>query len=271
MNSLVMGKNSAVGMTLQSYKNNENYLFLDRNESESLLKDIREFQRFLEYNNVQKVIYLMVDRTTEISKINESKVNYMFPIQIAETISKFEDISFIWPSSIFCEDQTMVEKHPYLSSQNIAFELIKEIKLKDNKSIARILLPQIYGGEIYRKHQPFLYKVRDLIRAQEDVVLTNGSLILRNFIHEYDVSRVIADSESWINEIEVKCLFEESMSWLEITEIIRKSYNSDSQIYNQTSHSIAIPEYRYFSSDTLNISNRYSLISLSGALEMGLF
>lgn len=271
MNSLVMGKNSAVGMTLQSYKNTENYLFLDRIESEYLLTDILEFQRFLEYNNVQKVIYLMVDRTTEFNEITKSKINYMFPIQIAKVISKFEDISFIWPSSIFCEDQTMVEKHPYLSSQNLAFELIKEIKLKDNKRIARIFLPQIYGGEIYRKHQPFLYKVRDLIRAQEDVVLTNGSLILRNFIHEYDVSRVIADSENWINEIEVKCLFEESMSWLEITEIIRKSYNSDSQIYDQTSHSIVIPEYRYFSGDTLNISNRYSLISLNGAIEMGLF
>ena len=78
-------------------------------------------------------------------------------------------------------------------------------------------------------------------------------------------------SENWTNEIEVKCLFEESMSWLGIAEIIRKSYNSDSQIYDQTSHSIAIPEYRYFSSDTLNISNRYSLMSLNGAIEMGLF
>ena len=82
---------------------------------------------------------------------------------------------------------------------------------------------------------------------------------------------MLADSENWTNEIEVKCLFEESMSWLGIAEIIRKSYNSDSQIYDQTSHSNAIPEYRYFSSDTLNISNRYSLMSLNGAIEMGLF
>ena len=100
MNSLVMGKNSAVGMTLQSYKNNENYLFLDRNESESLLTDNLEFQRFLEYNNVQKVVYLMVDRTTEISEITKSKINYLFPIQIAEVISKFEDKSFINGSKV---------------------------------------------------------------------------------------------------------------------------------------------------------------------------
>jgi hypothetical protein len=271
VNSLVIGKNSAVGMSLQLHKNSDNYLFLDRNQSESLLTEILEFQRFLEQNDIHKIVYLMVDRTTKVSEITESKINYTFPFRIAQAISKFEDVSFIWPSSIFCEDQSMVEKHPYLSSQNLAFELIRDVNSRNSENIGRIFFPQIYGGETYRKHQPFLYKVRDLIRAQDDVFLTNGKAVFRNFIHEYDVSRVLADSRSWINEIEVKCLFEESMSWLEIAEIIKESYNSGSQIHDQTSHPIVIPEYKYFSGNTLNISKQYNLISLKTAIETELF
>ena len=165
----------------------------------------------------------------------------------------------------------MVGKNPYLLSQNLAFQKIKDIEIKNNKNIARLFLPQIYGGEIYRKHQPFLYKVKDLIRSQNEVILTNGKSTFRNFIHEYDVYRVIDDSKSWINQHEVKCLFEENMSWFEIAEMLKKSYKSESKIYDQTSHSIVIPEYSYFDSDTLNVSKQYNLSSFDRAIEMGLF
>ena len=271
MSSLVMGKNSAVGMTLRLDRNSKEYTFLDRNECESLLSEILNFQMYIEHNNIQRVVYLMVDRTTKVSEVTKSKINYIFPILIAKAISTLKDVTFIWPSSIFCKDENMVQNHPYLLSQNLAFEEIKENKLQDKKSTARIFFPQIYGSENYRKHQPFLYKVRDLIRTEEDVVLTNGKSSFRNFIHEYDVSRVLADSENWINETEVKCLFEESMSWFEIAETIRKSYKSLSQIYDQTNHSVVIPEYSYFNSDTLNVGKQYKLTSFQSAIETGQF
>jgi hypothetical protein len=266
-----MGKNSAVGMTLQLHGKNEEYLFLDRNECESLLSETIEFQRFLARNSIHKIIYLMVDRTTKVIEVTESKINYTLPILIAGVISKIEDISFVWPSSIFCEDKIMVEKNPYLLSQNLAFQVITDTGIKSNKNIARMFLPQIYGSENYRKHQPFLYKVRDLIRSQNDVILTNGKSTFRNFIHEYDVYRVIDDSKNWISQNEVKCLFEENLSWFEIAEMIKKSYKSESKIFDQTSHSAGIPEYRYFDSDTLNVSKQYNLSSFDRAIEMGLF
>jgi len=226
---------------------------------------------FLKRHKIHKIIYLMVDRTTEFTEVTKSPVNYDYPILIADEISKLENISLIWPSSIFCKDENIVKNQPYLLSQNLAFEILKDSLLQRRGSVARLFLPQIYGSEIYRKHQPFLYKVRDLIRTQDDVILINGKSTFRNFIHEYDISRVLADSKTWIDKIEVQCLFEDNMSWFEITEIMRKSYKSKSQIYDQTSQTVVLPEYRYFNSDTLNVSKRYNLTSFESAIEMGLF
>lgn len=52
---------------------------------------------------------------------------------------------------------------------------------------------QIYGeGEIFRRHQPFLYALLDKAERAENIVLNGSNDALRNFIHVDDVAEIIA-------------------------------------------------------------------------------
>ena len=271
MISLVLGKNSAVGTTLQNFPSKEKFIFLDREETRKLLRDVSEIQRFLKLYNVDKVIYLMVDRKTRLDDVENSEVNFQFPIRIAEAIFGCEGIDFIWPSSIFCLDEDMIRNNPYLLSQNLAFKMIR-VKNKGNKgNYSRIYLPQIYGKDVYRKHQPFLYKIRDLVQQDNDVYLINGKSTYRSFIHESDIPAILADSKSWVYREEIICLFEESLSWFEIADSIRRSFKSQSKIFDQVDGSVKFPEYKYSNLDVFNVGPIYSLRTFEKVIEMGMF
>jgi hypothetical protein len=269
--SLVLGKNSAVGTTLQNFRSTEKYIFLDREETRKLLRDVSEIQRFLTRNSVDKVIYLMVDRNTRLDEVENSEVNFQFPIQIAEAISGCKDIDFIWPSSIFCLDEKMIKNNPYLLSQNLAFKIIRVKNKGTNGNYSRIYLPQIYGKDIYRKHQPFLYKIRDLVQQDNDVYLINGRSTYRNFIHESDIPGILVDSKSWVQKEEIACLFEESLSWFEITDSIIRSFKSQSKIFDQIDDSVKFPEYKYSNLEVFNVGQLYSLRSFEKVIGMGMF
>ena len=271
MNTLVLGGKSAVASTLKLYPGSEKYLFLNRDDCEKLIEKMSEFGKYIEQNEIDKVIYLMVDRSTNHDEVFLSKINHIYPLEIFETLLKFEYMSFIWPSSIFCKDEAMVQSHPYLGSQNLAFENMKARHEPTVSTLARIYLPQIYGSEDYRKHQPFLYKVRDLIRTQEDVLLTNGNSTFRNFVHEYDVARILADSRNWVDQVEVECLVDKNASWLEIVESIRIAYSSNSRIHDQIDETVKLPEYKYSRGDLVNIAKRYDLMSFEQVIEMEMF
>ena len=271
MNSLVLGKNSAVGSTLQRFSSGGNYLFLDRAETREILREDSGFQKFLTRNSVDKVIYLLVDRNTRLDEAASSTFNFQFPIQIAEAISERESVDFVWPSSIFCLDDAMTQINPYLLSQNLAFERIRAIKSLTNSNYARIYFPQIYGNEIYRKHQPFLYKIRDLLQKGFDVQLINGKSTFRNFVHESDIPNILADSKNWVQKTEVTCLFEESLSWFEIAELIRISFKSKSKILDQSNESVKYSEYKYSNLGAIDIGAHYDLSNIQKAIDMGMF
>jgi hypothetical protein len=271
VNSLVLGKNSAVGSTLQKSPITEKSLFFDRDETAKLLSDALGIRTFLTQHRIDKVIYLLVDRNTKFDQIENSEVNFQFPIKIMEALFECKNVDFIWPSSIFCLDESMVESNPYLLSQNLAHSVIRITNKETSTKYSRIYLPQIYGGEVYRKHQPFLYKVRDLLQRDSDVYLINGKTTFRNFIHESDIPRILADSDRWAQRDEVSCLFEESLSWFEIADTIRKSYNSRSKIFDQIDDSVRFPEYKYSNLDLFNIGSLYSLSSFANVIERRMF
>jgi hypothetical protein len=165
----------------------------------------------------------------------------------------------------------MVQSHPYLLSQNLAFEAIRARAQFAEINFARVYLPQIYGSEHYRKHQPFLYKIRDLIRSHDDVFLTNGFSTFRNFVHEYDVARVLSDSHNWVDEFEVECLIEKNLSWFEIGKSISMAYNSKSKIHDQIDETVKLPKYKYSRGDLVNVGKRYDLMSFEKAIELEMF
>jgi hypothetical protein len=165
----------------------------------------------------------------------------------------------------------MVKGNPYLLSQNLAFEIIRTKESQTICNYARIYFPQIYGSEEYRKHQPFLYKIRDLIQKHDDVQLINGKLTYRSFINDSDIPHILVDSKSWVHKQEVACLFENSLSWFEIADSIRISYQSRSEIFDQRNIDTKFPEYKYTNLGIFNIGTDYNLSSFTDAIEMGMF
>jgi len=232
MNTLVVGKYSSIGSSLLNCGIFENLFAIDRRELEDLMVSKANFRGFLEKNRIETVIYLMVDRSTSESNSQEkSTMNYSYPIQIWEVVNELPSVSYIWVGSIFANDKSMVEVHPYLKTQNLAHSKIMEMNTIHLR-YSRLYLSQLYGTRDFLKHQPFLYKLNDTIKSGHSVELINGHETKRNFVNVRDVCRLLADSRSWISNPNVSLLAELSFTWLEIAEQFKSFYESNSTLTN---------------------------------------
>jgi hypothetical protein len=254
MNTLVVGKNSSIGLSLLKCRMFENLFAIDRGELEDLMVSKAKFRGFLEKNRIEKVIYLMVDRSTSDSSSKEtSTINYSYPIRIWEVVNELPNINYISVGSIFANDKSMVEIHPYLETQNLAHSKIMEMNTIHLR-YSRLYLSQLYGTRDFLKHQPFLYKLNDTIKSGYSVELINGHETKRNFLNVRDVCRVLADSRSWISNPNVSLLAELSFTWLEIAQQFKSFYESNSTFTN-----IVDPNKR-----DSRIYNNDNLLSLTG-------
>jgi hypothetical protein len=210
----------------------ENLFAIDRHELEALMVSKTNFRGFLEKNKIETVIYLMVDRSTSDSNSEEvSTINYSYPIQIWEVVNELPGVNYIWVGSIFANDKSMVEVHPYLATQNLAHSKIIEMNTIQLR-YSRLYLSQLYGTQDFLKHQPFLYMLNDTIKSGNKVELINGHETKRNFLNVRDVCRLLADSRSWISNPNVSLLAELSFTWLEIAQQFKSFYETNSTITN---------------------------------------
>jgi nucleoside-diphosphate-sugar epimerase len=81
----------------------------------------------------------------------------------------------------------------YAQSKRHAEELAVLYCRRTGLPLSIIRPPQIYGdGELFRKHQPFLYSIMDKAQLNEDITLNGTGAARRNIMHAEDVAQVIA-------------------------------------------------------------------------------
>lgn len=232
MNTMIVGKYSSVGLSLVQSGLFENVHAIDRRQMKDLMSSKETFRKYVEKNNIENIIYLMVDRTMSDSNSEQiSIINYLYPIQMWEVVSELSHVTFVWVSSIFANDTSMVIKNLYLRTQNLAHGKIMENNAELYR-YSRLYLSQLYGTSDFVNHQPFLYKLNDTIKAGQDIELLNGHNSYRNFLNIRDVCRVLADSKSWISNPNVSFLSRASLTWLEIAQVFKSFYESKSSIKN---------------------------------------
>ena len=127
MTTLVVGKNSSVGMSLENSLFLSDLIMIDRVMLELIMASSENIYAYLKSNDVTQIIYLMVDRgIPDVTDARESRYNYIYPIQLWEAIQKVSSATFIWVNSIFANDEKMQASHPYLQVQNLAHKYIMD-------------------------------------------------------------------------------------------------------------------------------------------------
>lgn len=271
MKTLVVGRNSSLGISIAKSDFLNDSFMIDRIKLDEIMFSQEKLKIFLKIQNITNIIYLMVERDVDpLVNHLRSKVNYVYPIQLWEAIQEIPGGSFVWVSSIFANDEVAVSRHPYLHIQNLAHKAIVESRSTKSATYARISFSQIYGSKEFVKHQPFLYRLKDSISKGQDVQLINGVQTKRNFVNVGDVCRVLGDFKTWTNSPNVSCISKKTLSWWEIAEAFKVFFKSDSVITNI--EVLDLLENRSYSSQGLeDISSTYILKDLRTVILEGEF
>jgi nucleoside-diphosphate-sugar epimerase len=122
------------------------------------------------------------------------ETNALGALKLAHACTRTAVKHLVQVSSIFSElkaDSQFFSS--YSLSKRHAEELVS-LYCRNTELPLTILRPaQIYGtGEIFRRHQPFLYALLDKAERNENIVLNGSNDAKRNFIHVDDVAEIIS-------------------------------------------------------------------------------
>ena len=97
-------------------------------------------------------------------------------------------------SSIFAGlDEDSPFHTAYALSKRHAEELTRFYCRRAGLPVAILRPAQIYGsGEMFRRHQPFLYAVMDKAQSGQEIVINGSNDAHRNFVHVDDLAEIIA-------------------------------------------------------------------------------
>lgn len=271
MTTLVIGKNSSIGKSIGRSPLFRNLVIFDRKRLGETMSSKKNFRNFLEIENITNIIYLMVEREVDsTANYKKNEINYLYPLQIWDALQERPDISLIWVSSIFANDNLLVAKHPYLEAQNMAHKDIMESRTRTSAFYSRISFSQIYGSSDFVRHQPFLYSIKKAIGDSQDIQLLNGKRTKRNFINISDVCTVLADSKNWIMNPNVSCVSNQNTNWWEIAESFKQFYKSKSVITDFEDEN-KFDNRQYSTKGFEDISSNYSLKDLCSVIREGAF
>jgi hypothetical protein len=271
MTTLIVGRNSSIGVSLFESQLLSDLIMIDRNKLCEVLFSKEKLKIFLEIENITDIIYLMVDRDVDpIISEKRSKINYSHPIKLWQGLEGIPGASFIWVNSIFAQDENLLSKHPYLRIQNMAHEAIVECHTPESATYSRISFSQIYGSKEFVRHQPFLYNLNTLISKGQDVQLINGKKTNRNFVNVSDVCRVLADFRNWRTYPNVACIANGSFSWWEIAESFKEYYKSDSVITDSKNEGL-LEDRNYTTRGLEDMSSTYVLKDIRSVILEGAF
>ena len=127
------------------------------------------------------------------SILGAEEVNAVGTLKLANACREAGAGHFIQISSIFAElNENSRLFSSYALSKRHAEELLS-LYCQNTGFPTLILRPsRIYGeGEIFRRHQPFLYALLDQAETNQIIVLNGNNDAVRNFIHCKDVAQVV--------------------------------------------------------------------------------
>ncbi|MDZ4814683.1 MAG: NAD(P)-dependent oxidoreductase [Verrucomicrobiota bacterium] len=122
------------------------------------------------------------------------EINVLGALKLAHTCHRAGVGQLVQVSSIFAG---LGIKSPFYNSYALSKRHAEELTGLYCRSVGLplvILRPaQFYGeGQVFRRHQPFLYALLDSAQCGKDIVLYGRNDALRNFIHVDDVAEIIA-------------------------------------------------------------------------------
>lgn len=202
------------------------------------------------------------------SILESQEVNVLGSLKVAHACYKKGVFQLVYISSIFAG---MDKNSPFFNCYSLSKRHAEEILALYCQSIGLslvILRPsRLYGeGEIFRRHQPFLYAILDSAQYGKDIVLYGQNDALRNFIHVDDVAEIIARVVQQRIEGLYECASRTNVRFSEIAAAAVAAFDSSSSIRFDTSKP-NIPDNAFATDDVLyRLIDYFPKISLAQGL-----
>jgi nucleoside-diphosphate-sugar epimerase len=121
-------------------------------------------------------------------------------------------------SSIFANlRETSLFYSPYSLTKRQGEELARIATCESSLALTIIRPSQLYGPVgLFRRHQPFFYKILNQVAAGEEIIFQGRNDALRNFIHVDDVAEVISRCVAGKVSGEFSCIALENIRYSQI-------------------------------------------------------
>ena len=169
--------------------------------------------------------------------IDAIKVNILGTLRLFDAAVISNVGQFVYISSVYSHLSSNSNLYSIYSLTKKCTEDILQLYAKGKKVKLLILRPSLLYGNFFsmRKHQPFFYSILDKISQNEKVVFWGRRDPTRNFIHIDDLTNIIYLCIQNGIEGEYDCAFPTNVSFKEIADAAKSSFNSSSEIVFDTS------------------------------------
>ena len=160
-------------------------------------------------------------------------VNAIGSLKLAGASKKAGVTQFVQISTMFAElDSLSPLYNAYSLSKRHAEDLLNFYCKNSGMSMLILRPSRIFGeGEVFRRHQPFLYALLDQAQINQTIILNGTNDALRNFIHVQDVAEVISRAIQLRLEGVFQCAAISNMRISEIAEAAIFACGSSSKVF----------------------------------------
>ncbi len=159
-------------------------------------------------------------------------VNALGVLKLCEACTTAKVKHLIQVSSIFaCLDKNSRFYDIYALSKKHSEELAHMYSATYGLPLVILRPSQIYGvGDVFRKHQPFLFTIIDRVANNENVLIYGSNDAQRNFIHVEDVAKIISLVIQRRIEGIYACMNIENVSYTEVAAAAIEAFGSKSSV-----------------------------------------
>ena len=192
------------------------------------------------------------------------EINAIGAFKLAEASRKAGVSYFVQISSIFAEqNEQNYQDNSYAVSKRHGEDLLNLYCQSSGLALFIVRPSRIYGdGDIYRRHQPFLYALLDQAQLNKQIVLFGSNDAVRNFIHVDDVVAVISRAIQLRIEGTYQCVGITNVTISEIAETVIAASNSESKFHFDPYESDIPDNFLKFDDRLFQLIGIYPKISL---------
>jgi nucleoside-diphosphate-sugar epimerase len=202
--------------------------------------------------------------------LQAENVNVLGALKLCHLCTKAQVGHLVLISSIFaCLDQSSRFYGIYALSKKHSEEVARLYGTMFRLPLTIVRPGQFYGvGEMYRKHQPFLFTIIDRAANGEDITIYGSKDALRNFIHVEDVAKSVALLIKRRIEGTYSCMNRQNVSYSEVAAAAIEAFGSRSAI-RFVKGNPDIPDNVFDPDDSLfRLIDYYPQISISLGMKM---